>query len=398
MPALVRRLLLVCMLLGVKAADSLSADKMDTTLPQAYGDYGADAARATRENMGTTGDASVADKASSADTSNAGRTSGLAKGTFRLAKKTSKLIKRKMVPLKRAVTAVRPWSFSATLSPVFLGTALAFQMEGKFDVKMLVLSLITSLGVHAAGNLMNTYFDYKNGVDKLGVTSDTTLVDGKMQPRQVALLVSNSYAIAAAAAFPLCSITNAPLEVMLSHLAAGATAAFVYTGGPGLKYKALGDVLISSTFGPLLVSFAFLVQAGWTGWVPILASLPLTAHIEAILHANNARDVDEDKANGVITLAAVVSKKASFSLYTALILAPFAASFTESWRHSLLAGLPLFAAPMGWRLVQDFRQNRMVGLPKRTAKFQFIYSGFLVMSVLMPPVPMLRLSRMFFSP
>ena len=48
---------------------------------------------------------------------------------------------------------------------------------------------------------------------------------------------------------------------MLSHLAAGATAAFVYTGGPGLKYKALGDVLISSTFGPLLVSFAFLVQA-----------------------------------------------------------------------------------------------------------------------------------------
>ena len=47
---------------------------------------------------------------------------------------------------------------------------------------------------------------------------------------------------------------------------------------------------------------------------------------------------------------------------------------------------------------QDFRQNRMIGLPKRTAKFQFIYSGFLVMSVLMPPVPMLRLSRMFFSP
>ena len=192
MRALVRRLLLVCMLLGVRAADLLSADKMDTTLPQAYGDYGADAARATRESMGTTGDASVADKASSTDTSNAERTSGLAKGTFRLAEKTSKLIKRKMVPLKQALTAVRPWSFSATLSPVFLGTALAFQMEGKFDVNMLVLSLITSLGVHAAGNLMNTYFDYKNGVDKLGVTSDTTLVDGKMQPRQVTRRAANA--------------------------------------------------------------------------------------------------------------------------------------------------------------------------------------------------------------
>ena len=40
----------------------------------------------------------------------------------------------------------------------------------------------------------------------------------------------------------------------------------------------------------------------------------------------------------------------------------------------------------------------MVDLPKRTAKFQFIFGSLLVLSVLVPPVPMLRLSRLFFSP
>ena len=47
---------------------------------------------------------------------------------------------------------------------------------------------------------------------------------------------------------------------------------------------------------------------------------------------------------------------------------------------------------------QDFRKGRMVDLPKRTAKFQFIFGSLLVLSVLVPPVPMLRLSRLFFSP
>ena len=89
---------------------------------------------------------------------------------------------------------------------------------------------------------------------------------------------------------------------LLGALGLGGLSAFVYTGGPGLKYRALGDVLISLTFGPLLVGFAYLVQAGVApGAAPLVASLALAAPIEAILHANNARDVDEDRANGVKT-------------------------------------------------------------------------------------------------
>ena len=106
------------------------------------------------------------------------------------------------LPLGLAFRAARPWSFTATLSPVLLGTALAFKVEDKFRSVRLVLSLIVTLSVHAAGNLMNTYFDHKNGVDN-SASSDTTLVNGQLAPSQVASLGGWAYAIAVCAAAPL---------------------------------------------------------------------------------------------------------------------------------------------------------------------------------------------------
>ena len=141
----------------------------------------------------------------------------------------------------------------------------------------------------------------------------------------------------------------------------------MYTGGPGLKYKALGDVLITSTFGPLLVSFAFLAQAGSTGWSPVLASLPLAAHTEAILHANNARDVREDTAAGMKTVASIIGPSASAALYAALLATPLASALVQAWGASAIAALPLVASPMAAALLSDFRAGRMYDLPKRCA-------------------------------
>ena len=259
---------------------------------------------------------------------------------------------------------------------------------------------------------------------------------------QVSRLIGWSYALALAAAAPLCALSRAPLPPMLAHLAVGALSAFVYTGGPGLKYKALGDVLISGTFGPLLVSFAYLVQAGRSGWGALLASLPLTAHIEAILHANNARDVEEDRANGahgvgggggggvwprgvaarcgrggrggdgrcrgsgsalaaevlaapsivtvltalpraapvcagVLTVAGMLGRRASFGLYALLVLAPFGGSLAQAWRRSLLAALPLLAAPVGARLVRVRAQAPTAPTTRpRSSRFPRRHRGF----------------------
>ena len=182
-----------------------------------------------------------------------------------------------------ALRATRPWSFTATVGPVALGTALAFKIEDAFNLPLLGLTLVTTLAVHAAGNLMNTLVDFTRGVDTAS-SSDLTLVRGDLSADQVGKLILGSYGLAAAAAAPLCALSRAPLPQLVALLVTGAGSAYVYTGGPGLKYKALGDILISTTFGPLLVAFAYLTQAGTLGWRPLLAAMPMTMHIEAILH------------------------------------------------------------------------------------------------------------------
>lgn len=282
-----------------------------------------------------------------------------------------------------ALRATRPWSFTATVGPVALGTALAFKIEDAFSGPMLLLTLITTLGVHAAGNLMNTLFDFTKGVDTAG-SSDLTLVRGELLPRQVAKLITGCYGVATAAAAPLCALSRAPLSLLSGMLAAGAGSAFVYTGGPGLKYKALGDILISTTFGPLLVAFAYAAQSGKLGWRALLGALPITMHIEAILHANNARDVEEDLASGVRTLAARLGQERSFQFYAALLGLPYLAPLYGALHHSSLAMLPLLTLPAARKLARDFRDNKMVDLPKRTAKFQFAFCSLFVLSVLLP--------------
>ena len=297
---------------------------------------------------------------------------------------------------KVALRAARPWSFTATVGPVALGAALAFKIEDVLNVPLFVLTLATTLSVHAAGNLMNTYFDFRRGVDT-PTSSDLTLVKGQLLPRQVAKLIGGSYGIAAATAIPLCMLSRAPLHLLASLLATGAASAFVYTGGPGLKYKALGDLLISGTFGPLLVAFTYAVQTGTIGWKPLVASLPITLHIEAILHANNARDVEEDVASGIMTLAARLGEHKSYLFYAVLLALPYLAPIYAASCHSLLAALPLATVPAARKLATDFAGGRFVDLPKRTAKLQFLFAALLVVGSLLPSPSLKSVIRSIFA-
>jgi len=52
--------------------------------------------------------------------------------------------------------------------------------------------------------------------------------------------------------------------------------------------------------------------------------------------------------------------------------------------RSLVAALPAVTLPTALALVSDFREGRMVGLPKRTAKFQFLFSVLLTVGLLVP--------------
>lgn len=186
--------------------------------------------------------------------------------------------------LKSYFISMRPWSFTASGVSVLLGSVLASKVENVFDFRLLLLTLTSVLSTHAAGNLVNTLYDFKNSIDTKS-SDDKTLVDRILDPQEVTSLVHLCYQISVASFVVIClAFPQASLKYCLPLFVAGVLASFLYTGSIGLKYIAMGDVVVFTAFGPVIALFSYCVQSGQFWSYCVAYSIPLSLLTEAILH------------------------------------------------------------------------------------------------------------------
>ena len=176
-----------------------------------------------------------------------------------------------MDTLETYLLAVRPWSFSASMMPVLLGNALAYPPLRAMSFLVLFLTCLSTLCVHAAANLFNTYvdlsssiiterhsfryYDYVHGVDTAPTTNkrddgddtiadnvdDRTLIEGLLRPNDVVRLGLILYAIGTMAFICLTHFSPAK-EPYLAFIFFGALPlSFLYTGGIGESYFLIGN-------------------------------------------------------------------------------------------------------------------------------------------------------------
>ncbi|GAB4462931.1 MAG: 1,4-dihydroxy-2-naphthoate octaprenyltransferase [Armatimonadaceae bacterium] len=227
--------------------------------------------------------------------------------------------------------ATRSYSFPASIVSIFLGVALAWRgyglpegQTGSFDLLAFLLTLIGGLLAHAGGNVVNDYFDYVKGVDTKpehgsGVLPQKLLTKGEMLIFAVQLLGG-----AALCGILLLMRSPSLIGVVVPLALLGLFCAVAYTWF--LKQIALGDLVIMTAFGLGLTLGAYGVQVpvanlGQIGLV-LLLSLPLTLLVDSILHANNIRDTQTDRAAGVTTVAAVLGPQGSQVFQGILIFGP----------------------------------------------------------------------------
>jgi len=91
-------------------------------------------------------------------------------------------------------------------------------------------------------------------------SDDRTLVDRLLSPSDVVTMGAVSYCVGCAGFLLLSALSTVPLEHLALVYFGGLSASFLYTGGLGLKYIALGDVAVVLTFGPVSVLFAYISQ------------------------------------------------------------------------------------------------------------------------------------------
>ncbi|OXU26338.1 hypothetical protein TSAR_003128 [Trichomalopsis sarcophagae] len=284
------------------------------------------------------------------------------------------------------VLAIRPWSLSASLIPTFLGSALAYKLPGAstgFSPITLVLTLITVACVHGAGNVVNTYFDYIKGVDSRK-SDDRILVDQLLSQDELVSLGAWLYAAGCLAFVLLATMSPAKMEHLALVYFGGLSSSFLYTGGIGLKYIALGDVLILIIFGPISVLFAFMAQTGYIEWNTMYYAIPLALSTEAILHSNNTRDLESDKQAGIVTLAILIGYTASHVLYAFLLFAPYITFVVLACRYSFCFLLPVVTLPQAFQIEKSFRNPRTIqDVPKETASLNLYLGGLYIIACLL---------------
>lgn len=305
-----------------------------------------------------------------------------------------------MSKLKDYMIALRPWSFSASFTPVLLGSSLAYNdLESnknlKFSYLIFVLCALIALCVHGAANLVNTYFDFKKGVDVKKSCSDRTLVDNILKPEDVTKLGVILYTAGSLMFMALLYLTNPSTEFILIVLYfGGLSLSFLYTGGIGFKYMALGDLIIIITFGPVTVLFAYIAQMGniiesekqtiqlILLLKPLLYAIPLAVNTEGILHSNNARDAVNDKKAGIVTVAIILGYTGSYIFYVLLLFVPYFILIVMAIKLSSWYLLPIITIPIAFKLEKEFRFNQLLDLPINTAKLNLTFGLLYVVACL----------------
>jgi 1,4-dihydroxy-2-naphthoate octaprenyltransferase len=213
--------------------------------------------------------------------------------------------------------AARPFSFTASVTPVLLGTIIA-AFDGKFNFMLFALTLIGAVAIHAATNMVNDYYDDKKGADtKDSLGPSGVIQQGLLPARQVLIGGIVLFALGSAIGLYLTHISG-PFILVLGVLSVAA--GFFYTAGPAaLAYIGLGELTAFLFMGPVMVLGTYYVQTHTADSRIFLLSLPIGFLVAAILHANNLRDIEGDRTLGKRTLATLIGRKWGNLEYYALL-------------------------------------------------------------------------------
>lgn len=250
--------------------------------------------------------------------------------------------------------AIRPFTLSAALVPVVVGTLLATQETALHGWRFLWV-VLGSVLVQCGTNLTDEYADHRpgRGAEHKVQAPYKVIALGLLTPAAVRRGAMVCFGVAGLIGVYLVLCTGWPLAVLcLASLAV----AYGYSAGPlPLGDLALGEALVFVFMGPVMVIGSFYVQAQTLSWAAVWVSVPVACLVTAILVANNLRDSEEDQHSGKRTLVAVWGRERVVDLFIILVLVAFGMVPLLALRQVLPwpgLFLFLFVVPQGWRLIQ----------------------------------------------
>ncbi|MEL7431287.1 MAG: 1,4-dihydroxy-2-naphthoate octaprenyltransferase [Chlamydiota bacterium] len=285
-----------------------------------------------------------------------------------------------MTKLGAWILAIRVNTLIASISPVLIGSALAWKGD-LFSFSLFFSTILFAILVQIGTNISNDYFDCLKG-------ADTQQRKGPIRVCQAKLLsleeVRMGFVLSFTAAFFIALMLSMQIGFWLLNLGMISIAlGILYTASPyALGYLGLGDVFVLTFFGPVASGVSYFIQTGsFTGESFVLGLGPgLTSC--ALLVVNNLRDAQEDALVGKKTLVVRFGKPFGQIEYTLCVTLPcfLPIFFTPLF---LVAGLPLFVFSLS--LVYKAHQNPILynQLLIKTCYFLWAYTLVLILWIIL---------------
>lgn len=218
--------------------------------------------------------------------------------------------------------ATRPFSLTASVVPIAVATALAFQ-DGKASLPLFLLMLVASLLVQVGTNLVDEYADHARPEGKRKLIAPYKVI-------ALGMLSSGDVRTGAVACFSISTANGAYLVLrtgwpLLAFCLASLLVAFLYAGGPlPLGSLGLGWPLVFLFMGVGMVVASYYVHTHTLATEVWWLSLPVAFLVTAILIANDLRDLEEDSAVGKKTPVTLWGRSFGRWAWTLMLLGAYA--------------------------------------------------------------------------
>ena len=281
------------------------------------------------------------------------------------------------------IAGARPRTLPAAISPVVVGTALAYRLDKEINYLNALLALLVSLSLQVAVNYSNDYSDGIKGTDEKRVGPVRLVGSGLATPAAVKRAALLSFGFAALVGTILSIRTS---YVLIAVGLVSIAAAWTYTGSDKpYGYRGFGEVSVFIFFGIVATVGTFYAATERVAWQAFILSIPVGAMSCALLAINNLRDLPKDSAVGKKTLAVRLGDVKARALFIGLLFVAHSASLfsvlVSPWAIFTLLLLPI-SFQISRSIIQGAQGVELIPLLGKTGRLQLLLSTALAIALI----------------
>jgi 1,4-dihydroxy-2-naphthoate polyprenyltransferase len=225
-------------------------------------------------------------------------------------------------PLYAWLRVVRLRFVLSSVIAVLLGVSIGYYEKSQVNITFTILILAGVGSLHISIDLLNDYWDYVKGIDKITKRTKFSggtgvLPSGLLRPKHVYIVGLLFLIMGSLIGFYFIVLRGPIIGIIL-----GIAVFTVYTYSNRLVYSGLGETFVIIK-GALIVFGTYFVITNSIDFIPFYNGIILGLLSGCILFVTSFPDFEADKSKGRKTLAISLGKRKALRLYPVLLLSPY---------------------------------------------------------------------------